>query len=514
MPAGTWRLGLHLAAPGREYVQVHVRREGFDGRHEVVLPDRPGPAIRLRWRDDGTPVADQTVVMLDAQGEIFDEGRSEADGMVRPLWPPWRGWACLDLSIERGTIRFPLERAHVLRHRPLEIAVPRIGQAHRLDVACRNDAGLPVSGARIRLHIADGDGGVLDCVTDRRGRGRSHFWLARDDEDVSAGCIASVTAAWISDRGTVCHDHWMVEERPPVLRETPFLVHLVSRGEAKRLGSIPVLVHVSGSPAVPDRVSCNLKEVEGSDLPYLSGQWKETPGTTVLDPDGRRPRRLVLHTDADGWPWPAGSSLIFGVRLAGRREVVLTVPVANVRRSLKTGSTLVLDAPGIRYRNASVLVTRPDGKPSPFPRAYLHVSGRYQSLIGDETGRVFAGRLPADRTYRIVALDTSTGAGGQIAEFRPFDAEEPTVLRLNESRVLQFRVLRKGGSVPGALRATLADRAGKPSLAPSYRGVLEDDNLITFPPVALELYDVVVRAIRTKAVRLPADEVGEMIVID
>jgi hypothetical protein len=135
-------------------------------------------------------------------------------------------------------------------------------------------------------------------------------------------------------------------------------------------------------------------------------------------------------------------------------------------------------------------------------------------VLADDRGRAFLGAIPADDTCRIVVVDGVTGAGGEIRELRAATAPKVTILRLQDPTVLRFRVRRSNGAVPGGVSATLVDRTKGRALAPRAPSRLMDDNLVVFPAAALSLYDLLIHSRNTKPVRIPATEVGEMVVLD
>jgi len=150
----------------------------------------------------------------------------------------------------------------------------------------------------------------------------------------------------------------------------------------------------------------------------------------------------------------------------------------------------------------------------PFARLFVATPGRTKSVLADDRGRAFMGRIPANDTCRIVVVDGKTGAGGAIAAYRAAAARETTTLQLEAPDVLRFRVRREDGAIPGGVSARLVDRTKGRAVAPLVWGRLLDDNLFVFPPAALGLYDLSILSRNTKMVRIPATEVGGMVVLE
>ena len=188
--------------------------------------------------------------------------------------------------------------------------------------------------------------------------------------------------------------------------------------------------------------------------------------------------------------------------------------MGDVRRARDDGAPIVVEVPDPVYFARWLDVRDPSGEPMPFARCFVAVTGKTRAVMTDDTGRAFLGRIPADGVSRIVVVDPPTGAGGEIRDFYLKDAPKFTTLRLEAAKKLQLRVFRPNGAAPGGVSAVLIDRVKGRALAPQVRGTITDDNLLTFPPAELSLYDLSIRSRNTKPLRMPAAQVGESLVLE
>jgi hypothetical protein len=303
-------------------------------------------------------------------------------------------------------------------------------------------------------------------------------------------------------------------KRPSVRRSTPYPVKLAYEDPEHLRGGFAVLVREAGTGATvrPGTIYGRTHPAPGA--PVLEGIWEDAPQARKLDPEGRRPRRVWLMSADPGWPWPDAEPFRLQVSLDDRPDVEKVLRVGDVRRAMNGSRPVTVTVPPVTYRARWVEVQDADGHPVPYARLHVATKTRPRSILADDRGRAFLGRIPASDVCRIVVIDGKSGAGGEIPELCPAKAPEVTTLRLETPRVLRFRVRREDGAVPGGLSATLVDRAKGRAVAPRIPGRRMDDNLIVFPAAPLGLYTVLLQSRNTRPVRIPATEVGEMVVLD
>jgi len=511
MTPTSWALNpLRFRARGYSFRSAEPRAAGFDGRDRLFLPLNRGPRIKLWWFDSRAPAADLPVV-LKSFTETLDSARTGSDGTYLPLWSDRVSSAVLDVEVEGVPIRYALVRKRVMDAFPYHLFVPSPDRALRLDVECVTVTGRPPAEADFRIWTDDPRGMRFDVRPDARGRATFRFWISDASSDPGRARLTRWSGAWKTASGRIHQGSGLIPGKPPAAGRVRIALRRGEEDEESCALWVVVRDHTGRRPALC-RIGGSI-EPRTEREPSLILSFESTPHTRRLDPEMRLPRRVSIWTTGREWPWPDSTPVPIGLSFDDREPVRLSLTTGVIRRAVARGEPVVLTVPPPPRRARWVKVVGPKGDPVRAARVVIGKRTWRRYFVTDGTGKAWIGSLPAAGPYRIVAIDPATGDGGEFRDYVPATAPRVVELPLLEARPLQFRVLRKSGAVPGGLSVALVDRE-KPALLPRVYGKHDDDNLVTTPPVALELYHVSVRTRRAKAILLPATEVGEMVVLD
>jgi hypothetical protein len=503
---------LEPRARGRLFLPVDAVPEGLQGKHEVVLQERP-VAIRLRVVDDATdrPVPGASVSLwrgtnLWGWNDLYnpdasipvDEAATDDDGVVAHLWPLGLKRLAVRIREKPGRVTWTvLDRPDAEGMVPREVRIPR--EPVLLVVRCLDAATkAPVPGTEV---VATTNAFSFRGVTDGKGEARWTFTASDTMDDPSALEVIGWGATWRDAAGNprkafsydVCHP-LLVPARPDA-EESDLVPN----------GPLEILLRPDADP----------------------GLWvcvKPAPGETPPRPQflqieaGLTQEAYAIfcgqftgvYADASGrsvwWTWesgmpetlkyvPADRKVKAELKLVDRPSLFLEVDRARVLAARRIEDALVFEAKPLDVMSRTLRVVLADGKPAAGALVIVLAGAAPASSAWEERERERTATgadgiaslvsLDPGGDHRILAWDPATGAGGLLVGPDQAAPPEKWRLALEAPRELRVKVRFAGGATMAEATVSLAPYSTAFPLLPN---VSSKDGEVVVPGVPLPLY--------------------------